>query len=339
MQKYHARGNGLGCAIKRGSTWTAVVTDGFILKNGKLVQKRKWVGGFSTKTAALSYSATYASNKSEKKLPSVVDYWNFWEKGEYLSLSKSKQTAYRIAWNKLECLALIPMNELTINIIQECIDDKAPTYYPAKDMKTVLSHLFDLAVAEGNARTNLTQYLHLPPLNEKEAEPFTEEELKKLWKAYGNGDRIIGCALVMIYTGMMPGELFKLKKDMVNWDKREISGNALKTDVRKKTPMVFPEILEPVLRDLIATSESKQDYVVGMNRWTFYDEYHKSIVAAGVRDLNPYSCRHTTATALALGNIAPSVIQKIMRHSKFSTTQRYIHPDMTAAHAAIGAIG
>jgi len=32
-------------------------------------------------------------------------------------------------------------------------------------------------------------------------------------------------------------------------------------------------------------------------------------------------CRHTTATALALGNIAPSVIQEVMRHTKFNTTQ------------------
>ena len=54
--------------------------------------------------------------------------------------------------------------------------------------------------------------------------------------------------------------------------------------------------------------------------------------------LKPYSCRHTTATALALGNIAPSVIQEVMRHTKFSTTQRYIHPDMTAAHAAVNAM-
>lgn len=339
MQKHHVRGNGLGCAIKRGTTWTAVVTDGMVLKNDKLVQKRKWVGGFSTKTAALSYAAAYSEEKKKKKCPSVLDYWNLWKRGEYLSLSNSKQSAYRTAWNKLSDLATLPISDLTLNIIQECIDDKAPTYYPAKDMKTVLSHLFDLAVAEGNARINLTPYIHLPPLDEKETEPFTEEELKKLWEAYGNGDRIVGCALVMVYTGMMPGELFKLKSDMIDWKNREIFGNALKTEVRKKTPMVFPEILEPVLKDLIATSKSTKDYVVGINRWTFYDEYHKSMVAAGVRDLNPYSCRHTTATALALGNIAPSVIQKIMRHAKFSTTQRYIHPDMMDAHAAIGIIG
>ena len=67
--------------------------------------------------------------------------------------------------------------------------------------------------------------------------------------------------------------------------------------------------------------------------------YHEAVKAAGVRDLPPYSCRHTTATALALGNIAPSVIQQVMRHTKFSTTQRYIHPDTKAARTAVNTIG
>ena len=257
---------------------------------------------------------------------------------DLLDLSKSKQTAFKIAWSKLEELASIRMDELTIGRLQECVDRKAPTYYPAKDMKTVLSHLYKRAVAEGNARTNLSEFIRLPPLEEKEMQPFTEEELHKLWKAYGDGDRIIGFVLLMIYTGMMPGELAKFTPDMVNWDKGEILGCGLKTKKRKQTPIVFPAMLEPVLHHLIDSSEGNK-YVVGMNRWTFYDEYHEALKRAGVRDLPPYSCRHTTATALALGNIAPSVIQEVMRHTKFSTTQRYIHPDRQAALDAVNTLG
>ena len=107
-------------------------------------------------------------------------------------------------------------------------------------MKTILSHLFKRAVAEGNARTNLSEFIRLPPLEEKEMQPFTEEELHKLWEAYGAGDRIIGFVLLMIYTGMMPGELAKFTPDMVDWEKGEIIGCGLKTKKRKQTPIVFP---------------------------------------------------------------------------------------------------
>ena len=141
--------------------------------------------------------------------------------------------------------------------------------------------------------------------------------------------------LLMIYTGMMPGELFAFKKDMIDWDTNEIRGCGLKTKKRKETPIVFPQLIAPVLLDLCQHSDSRIGNVLCMSRDRFYGAFHAALARCGARDLKPYSCRHTTATALALGNIAPSVIQEVMRHTKFSTTQRYIHPDMAAAHAAV----
>ncbi len=334
-----SRGNGQGTAIKRGNTWTAIWTveiypDG---EEKKIHQKRRWKGGFKTKTAALAYAAN--PMPEEKVSPTLRFYWDSWSKTDLQDISKSKQTAFRIAWGKLEGLAARRMDELTIDNLQSCLDDKAQTYYPAKDMKTVLSHLFKRAVAEGNARTNLAEFLRLPPLEEKEAQPFTELELHKLWSAYGGGDTFIGFILLMIYTGMMPGELLAFKADMVDWDASQIIGCGLKTKNRKATPIVFPDMIAPVLVNLIEKSKSKVGYVIGMNKDNFYAEYHAALKRVGVRDLPPYSCRHTTATALALGNIAPSVIQEVMRHTKFSTTQRYIHPDRESALAAVNSIG
>ena len=333
------RGNGQGTAIKRGSTWTAIWTVEIYPddKERKIHQRRKWKGGFKTKTAALAYAANPAPEPVVS--PTLRHYWDGWSRTDLQDLSKSKQTAFNIAWGKLEGLAPKRVDELTIANLQACIDEKAQTYYPAKDMKTVLSHLFKRAVAEGNARTNLADFIRLPPLEEKELQPFTELELHKLWMAYGAGDLVLGFVLLMIYTGMMPGELLAFKTDMVDWEASEIRGCGLKTKKRKETPIVFPDMIAPVLSNLIEKSQSKAGYVLGMNKDNFYAEYHAALARAGVRDLPPYSCRHTTATALALGNIAPSVIQEVMRHTKFSTTQRYIHPDRDAALAAVNSMG
>lgn len=331
------RGSGQGTAIKRGSTWTAIWTTGFtVTESGKQTQHRKWKGGFPTKSAALAYAANPQPEK--EKAPTLQTYYEGWEKSDYADLSASKQAAFKIAWRKLAALQNKPMDCLTIDTLQTCIDEKATTYYPAKDMKTLLSHLYKRAVAEGNARTNLAEFIRLPPLEEKEMQPFTEDELKKLWVSYGAGDSFIGFVLLMIYTGMMPGELLAMKTDMVDWEKKEIVGCGMKTKKRKITPIVFPDMIQPVLKNLVERSASEKKYLVGMNKDHFYQEYHAAMERAGVRDLPPYSCRHTTATALALGNIAPSVIQEVMRHTKFSTTQRYIHPDTTAAKDAINTL-
>ena len=338
------RGNGQGTAVKRGNTWTAVWTTGYYVEaveDGDSVkrvlhQKRKWKGGFKTKTAALAYAAR--PEPAREKCPSLRDYWNGWERTDYVDLSRSKQTAFRIAWGKLEAIADRQMDTLTINDLQSAVDARAQTYYPAKDMKTLLSHLYKRAVAEGHARTNLADFIRLPSLDEKEMQPFAETELKKLWDAYGAGDHFVGFILLMVYSGMMPGELLAMKGDMVDFEKCEIVGCGLKTKKRKVTPIVFPDMVAPVIHDLISRSQSRQGYVVGMNKDHFYKEYHAALQRVGVRDLPPYSCRHTTATALALGNIAPSVIQEVMRHTKFSTTQRYIHPDSEAARKAVNTL-
>ena len=329
------RGNGQGCAIKRGKTWTAIWTEETYpdFETKKIHQKRRWKSGFKTKTAALAYAANPVQEKAAA--PTLRTYWSGWAKSDYLDLSKSKQTAFRIAWAKLEPLAGKRMDALTINDLQECVNHKAPTHYPARDMKTLLSHLYKRAVAEGNARTNLAEFIRLPPLEEKELQPFTELELYRLWDAYSKGNTFIGFVLLMIYSGMMPGELLALKVDMIDWGAREIRGCGLKTKKRKETPIVFPEMIAPVLSVLAENSKSRAGYVLGLSKDDFYTAYHAALKSAGVRDLPPYSCRHTTATALALGNIAPSVIQEVMRHTKFSTTQRYIHPDRSSAHAAI----
>lgn len=332
-----SRGNGQGCAVKRGGTWSAVWTVGYgVSEDGRVYQKRKWKGGFRTKRDALAFAAN--PEPEARKAPTLRSYWNGWERAELKGLSRSKQTAFKIAWKKLSALADVEMDKISIEMLQNCIDEKASTYYPAKDMKTILSHLFKRAVAEGNARTNLSDFIRLPSLEEKELQPFSEDELKKLWDTYGSGDRFIGFILLMVYSGMMPGELLAMKTDMIDWERSEIRGCGLKTKKRKQTPIVFPDMIKPVLSDLAENSKSKAGYLIGMNRDNFYKEYHAALQRAGVRDLPPYSCRHTTATALALGNIAPSVIQEVMRHTKFSTTQRYIHPDTKSAHEAVNTL-
>lgn len=192
-------------------------------------------------------------------------------------------------------------------------------------------------MAEQTATVNLARLLTLPELVEESPEPFSEIELHKLWDAYADGDHFYGFILLMIYSGMMPGELLNLTVDMIDLDAMEIRGCGLKTKKRKEVAIVFPYFLCPVVTDLCAHA-NKRGKIVGLNKDKFYNLYHDALQRAGVRDLPPYSCRHTTATALALDNIAPSIIQEVMRHSKITTTQRYIHTSSKDAHEAINSM-
>lgn len=63
-------------------------------------------------------------------------------------------------------LADCEIDTLTISQIQDAIDRNASTYYTRKDMKTVLSHCYNLAIAEKQTTVNLAEYIKLPELDE-----------------------------------------------------------------------------------------------------------------------------------------------------------------------------
>lgn len=73
----------------------------------------------------------------------------------------------------------------------------------------------------------------------------------------------------MIYTGMMPGELLKLKKDMIDFEKNEIVRGGIKTKKRKETPMVFPDFVSPVLHELCEESKSRVGNICCINKDNF----------------------------------------------------------------------
>jgi integrase len=249
-------------------------------------------------------------------------------------LSKSQQVTYSIAYNKIKKYKKIdivnsPISEITIDILQDIVNASTSTYHPARDIKNLFSQFYKRAMAQQDVAVNLAAFITLPNNNEVSQIPFNENELKKLWKHYGEGNKFTAYILLMIYSGMMPGELFIAKKQMIDWERQQIIGCGLKTKKRREAPIIVADFMIPVLEEICLNS--KKDKLLVMSEDKFYSGFHETLAECGIEDRKPYACRHTTATALALGNIAPGVIQEIMRHTKFETTKRYIHQDLDTA--------
>lgn len=336
---YHP--NGSGCVFKRpgSKTFTVRVTDMsqcYTDKDGKYHRKTIEKGGFTREQDAHAWAGDWYRHRVEKPpAPALAHYWDLYKAGEYAKLSASKQTAYEIAWNRLTALSGLSVDRITVSDLRTAVSEKAKTYYTARDCKVVLSHLFELAGADGYVQRDLPSYIVLPDKEEKEAEPFSEIEQKKIWTAYENGDPAAAWPLLMIYTGMMPGETMNLRVEMIDLERRIITGAGMKTKVRKKSVIYLTPAIVPVLQDLIG--DRTEGRLFQRNKDNLYKDYHEFTKRIGIRDLDPYSCRHTTGTALAVDkNIAPETIRKIMRWSKGSQMiSRYAHPDDADALAAV----
>ena len=347
-----SRGNGTGCAyydpVHR--YWVAQVVTGyrelppFDLNNPENRKSRvpikKTKAGFKRREDALAYCQTLKNGPEKPSLaPTLASYWETYKKGAYEALSASKQQAYRTAWGKLEKIQGTRIDQLTVADLQDLVREKCPSYYTARDVRTLLTMLFKIAAADGYARQEIPTFIQLPQLEEKEQTPFSETEQKALWKLYDEKHDIRAAVpLLMIYTGMMPGEAMQLKVDQIDIPGRRIHGAGMKTKVRKQTDIVLADNIVPLVQDLIDHAQPS-GYIWKRVEKEWYDNYYAVLTAAGCRDLPPYSCRHTTATALAISeNIAPQTVKKVMRWSTARMLDRYAHPDQKDALAAVNTL-
>ena len=334
-----SRGNGTGTAFKRGSTWTAqVVYDRVVVADDKPLKKlTRSKGGFRTRDEALRYCPILKNGPEKPVLaPTLASYWEAYKKGPYEALSASKQQAYRTAWKKLSDIAETRVDQLTVSDLQDLVAKQCSSYYTARDVRTLLINLFRIASAEGYVRQELPTFIQLPPLEEKERTPFSETEQQALWKLYEDKhDLRAAIPLLMIYTGMMPGEAMALKVEHIDLDKQQITGVGMKTKVRKQAPIVLMKALLPLVQDLIDNAQPS-GYIWKRVEKEWYDAYYGALEAAGCRKLTPYSCRHTTASALAITkNVAPQTVTKVMRWSSSKMLDRYAHPDQKDAQRAV----
>ena len=186
-----SRGNGTGTAFKRGSTWTAQVVIGWkvIAEDKPLSAITRSKSGFKTRDAALRYCPILkAGPQKPVEAPTLEHYWETYKLGKYTALSPSKQQAYRTAWKKLAEISKFRVDQLTVADLQRTVQERCTSFYTAKDVKTVLVKLFEIAAAEGYVNKELPEFISLPSLVEKEKTPFSETEQAALWRLYESGD-------------------------------------------------------------------------------------------------------------------------------------------------------
>lgn len=344
------RGNGQGTVYKKGSLWYGRVTAyGYVVTAEDGTQKyrlKRVTKGFKTKKEALAWAVSYRES-DEVTPPTLLELWEGYSTADMQKLSAAKQTAYGIARRRLESIIGRRIDTLTVDDLQSVIDAETSTYYPAKDMRDLLSNLYKRAMAsnsnEGRIALNLSQFIVLPDKNEKEAEPFNADEVQKIWAEYYSGDVFAGYILLLLYSGMMPSELMTCTKDMIDLDKCEIYGCGKKTKQRKKEyAIVFPDFLCPVLNSLMSlnstNSRANKKKLLQMNKDRFYKEYYETLEKAGVRKLPPYSCRHTFATEAVKLSAPPAVVQQMLRHASTRTQERYTHIGSEAAHETVNSM-
>lgn len=220
------RGNGQGTAYKRGNTWTACATLGWVDQEDPSLPKkpdRKTKGGFKTKKEALAYAASMKKDAKVRRRITLEDCWKEWSEPYEARVGKSTFAGYKSAYNHFKSLRGMMMDEIPVTELQKCID-AVDGHRTRQLMKTTAGLLWRYCVSHNILDKDITDVLYLGKGQSVQRDPLTPEEVELIKGRIGK-DRYAEYIYCLCYLGYRPGELLELKKDHLHhYVKKDKSG-------------------------------------------------------------------------------------------------------------------
>ena len=334
-RKRKARGNGQGTVIKLPSgKYKAVVTLGYTHDPDGTVHHMRRTRTFTKKSDAIAALPGLKGLDDKRGSCTLADLWEAYSTSStYVHLSKSQQDKMAFAWNHLSGMGYKQISELTVATIESWMDDEFTQYYPARDARVLLSHLYEIAVRREAVPFNKAAQIRLPiPTPKAKRECWTDDELRAFHAAWADGDRIAGYILIMCYTGMRFGELYALRIQDIDLDAGYAIGSE-KTDAGRDREIPLCPFVVKIISNITTWHSVK---LLEMNRDNFYSAYKETVARCGARPLPPQTCRHWFFTQLTAAGVQPGVIAETGGHSSYQTTmENYVRTPLSAKLAAV----
>ena len=335
------RGNGTGMAFKRGKTWTARVTVGWKYDGDKKTQIYRTKGGFASKTEAENYCYTLKTNPEKPKITDTFQQiYERWKKEYESRIAPVTMATYKAAWKHFDKVHHLPIVDISVSQLQECINNCEKGRSTLNDMRTVCSLVYRFAIINKIVSDNPAQHLYVNGKKKGTRPAFTTDELEKIRKAIGT-HQYADYVYFMCYTGFRPNEMLSLKKDAYDKAHNTLTGG-FKTEAGTNRIVPVNAKLTPILARRMA---SDSIFIFPRPDGTLMTDEHfrkycfnPLMAALGIEGKVPYSCRHTFANLLK--NVSGSDTDKaaLIGHSDASMTKYYQSADYDSLKAIIDAM-
>ena len=340
-RKPKASNNGSGRTFKRGKCWAYEIRRKY-WDGSQTRYANKYEGSFKTKTEA-DKARFAALEEVEKEIEAG-------KHGYMVAKDKAKMTfgdigkeylaIHRNSWHKKTrgymhtCFEKCKdyhdraWDSITMTEFQNIVDI-GTTYYTARKMKLLLSGMSKCAARYYPLMKDFVRDCVLPPEPEVEKLVFEEDERKLLWKVVNrdselkdmtDDDRYAAAALlIMIYSGMRPGELQNINPKDIDLEKNRICKGGIKTK-RGKTGSIFViDKIVPLVREWMLESNRFSEVSIETIRKRVNVLQDKLGMPHHVLS----GSRTTTATTLAEMRTSEDDLTTIMRHTNIAITRKY----------------
>jgi integrase len=331
--------NGYGGTHKlsgnRRNPWIARKTIGWADDGKQIFQV---IGYYKGRPEALAALAEFNKNPYSIEVSTVTfaEIFDKWSAEKFAKTSRSNQNGYNAAYKIAESLHDMKFVEIRKVHMQAVIDGSGKGHGTKRKIKVLFNQLFKFAMQNDIINKDYSSFVELGEnTDDSTRRPFSQDEVDKLWANVNRMD-FIDTVLIMIYTGLRPGELIELKSADVNLKERYMRGG-LKTKAGKNRVIPISKSILPFIKKrmgneyLIVNHEGQQ-----MKYWNYYEEKWKKIMEQLEMQHRPHDCRHTFASIMDSAGANKLCIKRIMGHaSKDITDKVYTHKDIEELREAI----
>lgn len=334
--------NGYGGISKlpgnRRNPWRVRVTTGWIIdeKTQKAKQQHVTIGYYPTRTEALKALANYNANPYDINAQKVTfaEVYEKWSKKKYEEISDSNVNGYKASYKVCGDLYEMRFADIKLSHLQAVIDNSGKAYPTRRKIKILLNQMFDYAVVNEiiPRDKHIVEYVNVGKEEKSEKHyRFNDKEIETLWR-WSTNNEYVQLILMLIYSGVRPGELFNLKRTDLDLEQQLFTirqgknkNAARKVPLHKKTAPFFEEWAKKDTEYLI-TNRSGDKFNFDKNHVSYTDVYFTPVLKemgiltykndkGDIKQHLPDDTRHTFTSMWREARLDEAMRRKIQGHS------------------------
>ena len=301
----------------------------------------KYLGYYESSQEALQALIEYNKNPYDLALvnATITDIWEIFQQRRFGIISKSGRSVYSAAYKHLTPIHSTPIKDLKTYQLQNLIDSVDRGWQTKSHVQILLHQMYDIAIELDIIQKNYAEFIKIESKPKSELHKvFTSDEIKQLFSSVFS-ETWADTVLIMIYTGMRPSEMLKMRIEDIHLQERYMVGG-LKTKAGKGRVIPINDKVYPFISKRYNTeNEFLIEYKDKPISYGLYTKYFKLLMQTLGMEHLPHDGRHTFASIANTAGVNSVSIKLIMGHSSQDITERvYTHKAIDELLAAVNMI-
>lgn len=337
------RGNGQGTIIKTANgKYKAIVTLGYYHVDGdKYLHRTTRSRVFDKRSDAVKAIPELLTMKEEQKKVTFKELYDKWLPTH--RVGKDTLNCYKAAFKHFQNIAFMPISEIDVDDLQECIDDCPHGKRTKENMRALVGLMYKYGIPRQLIPNNLNlgQYLKVDGNSAAHREAFTDVQIAQIKKACSTIPHA-KLIYIMIYLGFRPTEFLDLTVEDYDRKRGVIIGGA-KTEAGKGRFVTVSPKIKPILDEMLP----EEGYIVQLDKRVdrlkvFTNEiFYPALKAIGIDNpmveiaggktrhkYTPHTCRHTFATLMKRVSGSDKDKQELIGHASAEMLRYYQDVDL-----------